>query len=912
MRSQALHELVLSASARWGKRPALRHVYGGKVREVAYADLPRLTYLFAQALAVRGVVAGDRVILCADNCPEWVIACLAAFRLGITVVPVDSRCRQADIELFAEKVKPSLYILGRMQFGMLRDSLDDSRVALLDEFLAPLAEIAERPNLVLKSISPDTAALIVFTSGTSGVSKGVVLSHGNVAANVGAITERFRVDNTDRLLSILPLSHMFEFTAGLIGPLIKGGCMVYSRLRGPEHLKELLQVERINVLIGVPAIYQNILKGIELKVSKLSESQQSQLNIARKLVSTQLSTSLNNVVMQKIHHEVGGTIKFWAAGGAPVPAEVVRDLASFGIPVLAGYGLTEASPIIAANTHNANRPGSVGLPLRNVEVRICPLDGSVGTMPVGEDGQIIARARSVMKGYYGDDAATAEVVRNGWLYTGDVGHLDKDGYLYVTGRIKSTIVTGGGYNIHPEELERALEQSALIKESCVFGVGTAGGEQAHAIIVPAADCADRANDKEFFRAEIARCFADLAEYKRLSGFEVYQGELPRTRTNKIQRAKAAEVYEQLRADASTIAAVEAPKFDDDGIIVRDILISIMEQAAPAHRDPNVIGLRSSLSGDLAIDSFARLELAVRLEEEFSIAVPEEALNDVQTVEELITLLKSRRNRGADDAHEILNSESANFDKLMATYSSFAPPGSAQAKRLAESVEPWPFGRPIVPDLHIRENALVMMARRSMVASMKIVLSAVNQFECKGAEKLNLVPPYILVANHSSHVDTAALVACFPPEMLRRVHPVAASDTFFNNKISAEISSNLLNAVSFDRYGDFEQSMKECLEFLARGEILVMFPEGTRSLTGRPGRFRSGVSQLAITAGCPVIPAYIDGAANVLPKKARMLKTGKLRVLFGDPLMPPPTTADLQQIQEFTRKLEEAVLNLSDS
>ncbi len=910
MRSQALHELVLSASAKWGTRPALRHVYGGKVRQLSYEDLPRLTYLFAQALAIRGVKAGDRIILCADNCPEWVIACLGAFRLGITVVPVDSRCRQADIELFAEKVKPTLYILGRMQFGLLRESLDESRIILLDEFLALIAESNERPPIVFRAVSPDTPALIVFTSGTSGVSKGVVLTHANVAANVSAITERFRVDDTDRLLSILPLSHMFEFTAGLIGPLIKGACMVYSRLRGPEHLKELLQVERINVLIGVPAIYQNILKGIELKVSQLPQGQQAPLSLARKLVSAQVSTWLNNLVMQKIHHEVGGTIKFWAAGGAPVPADVVRDLASFGIPVLAGYGLTEASPIIAANTHNANRPGSVGLPLRNVEVRIRPLDGSAEDVPTGQDGEIIARAASVMKGYYDDDAATAEVVRDGWLYTGDVGHLDRDGYLYITGRIKSTIVTGGGYNIHPEELERALEQSPLMKEACVFGVGTAGGEQAHAIIVPAADYADRANDKEFFRAEIARCFADLAEYKRLSGFEIYQGELPRTRTNKIQRGKAAQVYGALRADASALASVEVPKFDEDGIVVRDILLSTMDAATTANVNPDLIGLRSSLSGDLAIDSFARLELAVRLEEKFSVEIPEEALNDVQTVDELITLLKSRRNRGADGARDSLNSESANFDKLMATYSSFAPLGSAQAKRLADSVEPWPHGRPILPDLKIRENPLVITARRSMVAGMKIVLSAHNQFESSGEEQLNLAPPYILVANHASHVDTAALVACFPPELLRRVHPVAASDTFFRNKLSAEISSNLLNAVSFDRFGNFDQSMKECLDILERGEILVMFPEGTRSMSGKPGRFRSGVSQLAITAGCPVIPAYIEGSGDILPKKARMLKSGKLRVLFGDPILPPPKSADLQKIQEFTRKLEEAVLGLS--
>lgn len=915
MRSANVHELVLSASARWSKRPVFRHIYGGKVREFAYEDLPRLTYLFAQAFVARGVKEGDRIVLCADNCPEWVIACLSIFRLGAVVVPVDARSRQADIEAVAEKVKPTLFVLGRMQYGLLRDTLDEERVIIIDEVVNVSTADGARANVLFHSVPPDAPALIVFTSGTSGLPKGVVLTHANIVSNVHPIVERFPIESSDKLLSILPLSHMFEFTAGLIAPLVKGACIVFSRLKGPDHLRQVLRTERINALIGVPAIYQNVLKALESKIAQRSQDQQQQVAMARRVVASPVGLHLAPLIMQEVLKEFGGTIKFWAAGGAPLGADVVRGLASFGIPVLAGYGLTEASPIVAANTLSNNRPGSVGKPLRNVEVRIRPLDDQSenASLPAGVDGEILVRAPSVMRGYYEDEAATTEVLRDGWLYTGDVGHLDIDGYLYVTGRIKSIIVTAGGYNIHPEELERALEQSPAIKESSVFGIKTAAGEQPHALIVPSADAAARADDKEYFRAEVAKCLEDLAEYKRLAGFEIYQGELPRTRTNKIQRSKAAEIYESLKENTATASGARdetSSDLDEDGLAVREELLLVANPSTADTLKIENVDARTDICADLGIDSFARLELAVRLEQRLSITLPEEAVNDVQTVGELITLIKSRR-RAEGNAPADSKEESGNFDALMIAYSKLAPEHSPQAARLAAAVAPWPHGRPIEPAVEVRNAGWMKVARRSIVIALRGVLKAYNGLERIDRQKLDIEPPYIVAANHTSHVDTAALYVCFPPHLLSKVHPVAASDTFYKSRISAEITSNLLNAVPFERYGNFERSMGECIQVLQRGEILVIFPEGTRSVTGRLGPFRSGVSQLAAAAGCPVIPAYISGGDKVLPKKGRVPKPAKLRVRFGDPLQPPSPGADLQEIQEFTRSLEEAVARLAD-
>jgi long-chain acyl-CoA synthetase len=894
LRAQNLHEILLIAAAKWGHRAAFRHVYGGKVREIAYEDLPRLTYLFGQSLIMRGVQPGDRVVLCADNCPEWVIACISAFRIGVTVVPVDSRSRQADIEMIGEKVKPTLYLLGRMQFGVLRESLDESRVVLLDEILNPIAnqpEATDRPMVHFKTIVPETTALIVFTSGTSGVSKGVMLSHANIVANVMEVARTFPVEPGDKFLSILPLSHMFEYTAGCIAPLVRGATLVFSRLRGPEHLRQLLKVEKINALIGVPAIYQNVLKAIEARIAGLEPGAQTTAKVARKLVGSGLAPG--SLLMKKVHAEFGGRIKFWAAGGAPVPEPVVRGLASFGIPVLAGYGLTEASPIVSCNMIGQNRPGSVGKPVRNVEVRI------------EQSGEIVVRGPSIMQGYFGDEAATNEVLKDGWLYTGDIGRLDSDGYLYVTGRLKSTIVTGGGYNIHPEELEYALEQSPMIKEASVFGVASEAGEQAHAIIVPTAEYADRASEREMFRAEIARCVEDLAEYKRLSGFEVYQGELPRTRTNKIQRNKAAELYEALRSNAPPITAPETAELSVDEEAICTAVVDVMDPAMVERLgvEAGKLPLKANLAGDLGVDSFARLELAVRLEQLFGVIIAEEAVNDVQTVAELITLVKSQK-RGEHDGNDVVSCESNNFDGLMNLYASMMPDGSAQRNRLLNAIVPWPHGRHAIASLKLTEKPAVQEARKQLVAGMRLAMRAYNQYECFGVENLEIEPPYIVVANH-------AIFAAFPKRLVPLVHPVAASDLFFRNRLAAEISANLINAVPFDRYGEFEKSMAECRALLRDKQILIIFPEGTRSTTGKVGPFRSGASQLAIDAQCKVVPAYIEGSGKVLPKQGKMLRPGKITITFGTPIEPPENQGDLKQIQQFSKLLQDTVVALSN-
>jgi long-chain acyl-CoA synthetase len=739
-------------------------------------------------------------------------------------------------------------------------------------------------------------------------------------------------------LSVLPLSHMFEFTAGLIGPLVKGATIVYSRIKGPDHLRELLRIEHISVIIGVPAIFQNILKSVQAQLEQLPDSIGGPVKLVQKVVAASTkfgggATTLNRFLLSPIHKQLGGSIKFWAAGGAPISRELVEGIAGIGIPLLAGYGLTEASPVVAANTRTNNRPGSAGRPLRNLQVRIAPVESSVdsgeaeqsndnagasknapGIMP--RSGEILVRGPNVMREYFEDEEASKLVMQEGWLRTGDLGYLDKDGFLYVTGRIKSTIVTAGGYNIHPEELERVLEMSPAIKEACVFGLTGPAGEQAYAMVVPSKEYADRADDHKFFQEEIGRCLADVSEYKRLAGFAVHKGHLPHTRSRKVKRGEVMRLYQSLQEQKKQSGqSALSYEWDSDGALICTAICEVLDPARKDRKCASDLLPGDVLTGDLGIDSFARLELAVRLEEAFGCRINEEAINDVQTVEEVVELIKAQKRRTIESVQEQVNDNArqlnVQYDLITDRYSLLDTPGHTLASRLARSVQPWPFAaRPSALNDET-DPAYIDWLRRSIVVVLKTILRAYNHMEVHGADFLSIDPPFIVVANHTSHVDTAAIFASFPPNLLSLLHPIAAADTFFVDRLSSMLSARLLNALPFDRFGDFERSLEECEQLLRHGQILILFPEGTRSPDGVPGVFRTGAARLAASVGCPIIPAHIEGAHQIMPKHARIPRPGKLQIHYGQPLFPVPN-ASLKDVHDLTKQVQHAVLTLAQA
>lgn len=375
--------------------------------------------------------------------------------------------------------------------------------------------------------SPDDTAVILYTSGTTGRSKGAMLSHANIVSNIKGAAKHFQLDSSIHTLSFLPINHVFEQVCGVLLPLSLGGKVSFC-----ESLKKLgenLAEVKPTFFLAVPAVYRMILDRIIKNVNSRK--------ISHLLYSLPLTRS---IVTSKVRRLFGsGTV--FISGGAALDPEIARGITQFGLTIYQGYGITETSPIISAEQPGAKRLGTIGRLLEGVEVRIddANADGV---------GEIVVRGPNVMQGYYKNPVATAEVLAEGWYRTGDLGFLSPDGFLTISGRLKNLIVTANGKNVYPEEVENELLKSPFIAEVMVYGhrVGNVS-EEIHAIIYPDQEALDRhgrvegaphmseADVEALLRQEVQKACNGLAEYKRVRKFTIREDEFPKTTTRKIKR-----------------------------------------------------------------------------------------------------------------------------------------------------------------------------------------------------------------------------------------------------------------------------------------------------------------------------------------------------------------------------------------
>lgn len=873
-RETTLHELLLKAAARFPKSVAFRQIIGARAADISYGDLPRLSCLAARALWDLGLRPGERLIIWAANSPDWCIACLGALRIGAIVVPVDARAPGADAEKIASECGARLILAGDRQALRLADRQDGPPLYGLASLVTP-ATPARMPQTA--RVSADATALIVYTSGTASAAKGVVLSHKNIVANALAAAGTFAVGRNDRLLSILPLSHMLEFTGGLVAPLYCGATIVYSNLRGGADLKRLLEFEKISVILGTPLVFEKLLAAIEASIDEMPRGRQIAIRLARKACS--LNPALAPLLFADLHRMLGGRIKYWLSGGAHTPLKLIEDLAAFGIPLYTGYGLSEASPIVAVNNRQHNMPGTVGRPLPGVEVRLGEPD-HCGRR------EILVRGPGVMTEYWQNKTATDLALEGGWLHTGDAGHIDADGFLTVEGRLKSVIVVSSGDNVYPEEIEEALSASPAIKEACVFGRAGASGEEICAVVVPAQAVPSPAEKDARLKSAIDLALRSLPPFKHPAEIQVWQCELPRTASGKVRRGEVAKLFAERIQGPESPGPADTAALDADGLKVCRVLAGVMDPRVLAAINPSgshILSPDLSLSANLAVDSFARVELKSALEQAFAVELDEAAISDAITVEDLIVAVKHALSPGYSPASE--------------------------SSGLTRRSRPWPVDHCGEIEWPAGDDPGVVACRRTLGVAMKVFAMIYNRLTVYGKDRLMLDPPYIIAANHSSHLDLVALIASFPSGLLRLVHPVAAADYFFASRVKSALSTYALNAVPFDRFGDYEESLRRCERLLAKGRILIIFPEGTRSPDGAMAEFKPGAARLALSTGCPIIPARIEGTHEALPKGRFLPRPAEVRVTFGLPIYPHESGSGITACQKLTGRVREAIAGL---
>jgi long-chain acyl-CoA synthetase len=879
-----LVELLDAAIARHPSRTALR-MTGERKDRFTYAELDRFAAAVQRFLAGAGVAKGDRVLLASENRPEWPIAYFGILRAGAVAVPVDAQLSARELE------------------NLWRTS--GARVALLSEkTLARVPELAERvgtiadcaravplhealaggPPAAPPKVTQDDPASLIFTSGTTGTPKGVVLTHRNFASLVAKLAGVFDLGSGDGMLSVLPLHHTFEFTCGLLVPLSRGAEIEYLDELTADSIGDALESGRVTAMIGVPALWsllhRKITQELSAKPGFVEGAMKGLMKANGWLRDRSLGVNLGKLLFWPVHRRFGGRLRILVSGGAALDPAVLTAFRELGFDFFQGYGLTEAAPVLAVSTPEHDAPvGSVGPPLPGIELRIESPDAS-GV------GEVLARGPNVMLGYWRGGAApgvdaelTSEVLEDGWLRTGDLGRLDADGNLHLVGRKKDVIIDATGKNVYPDELEELYREDDLVKELSVVGLRDGTGEKVAMLVVPRFEERDRAEVRARLDAHVRKVTQSLPFHQRVKVWHVTEAELPKTATRKVKRRWVQEELARLETAAAAgrraREAAREQRNGGDGWVL-DVVAEI------ARRPRAEITHQSTLAGDLALDSLLLNELAAALEQAGVPASVADDLPKLQTVGELARLAG-----GAAHRHD-----------------ERAPKAGPKPEAKAES-EGIPVPAPVAA-----------VGRRILHAGQRALYHSVYDTKVVGEAFIPRDRVFLVVANHASHLDMGLVKIALGDEG-ERLAALAARDYFFDTPLKRAYFENFTNLIPMERSGALKGSLRAAAEALRRGHHLLIFPEGTRSRDGTLAPFHPTAGYLALSCGVDTLPAYLSGTHEAFPPGASFPKKADLEVRFGPPIAVDDLrarTASLGKSESYkaaTAVMEEAILRLKE-
>jgi long-chain acyl-CoA synthetase len=554
MATESISQMIQEKARRFGPKLALCLDGGNGDEQYTYRALDKASGELATGFVRLGLEAGDRVAILCESRPRWGVVFFATIRAGAIVLPLDTRQTVGELGDILDDADPGFLLVCRGQEKVAAELLRRHAGTIKVFSVEPVS--AEPAFQSMDAISgsdihpcvaraASDAAVLTYTSGTMGSAKGVVTTYGNLLYQIRAFRKVMLNDSHCATVSILPLSHLFELTAGFLGVLYGGGRICYCNSLLPQEIVAAMREQQVTCMVTVPLFLKLFAAAMKKQIGKQSPWRRALFHLLS-VVSRSLPLALRRRLFRNLHCCFGGKLEYFVCGGAPLDSVTLDFFERIGLPVYQGYGLAETSPVIATNGPLANRAGSVGKPLPGIEVK-----SATG-------GEILTRGPHVMRGYFGNDELTGRVIdTDGWLHTGDVGYLDDDGFLYVSGRKKNVIVLGSGKKVQPEELEAVLFEHPDIEEGCVIGAIANQGlmkdsEEICAIAVASeeavrrcADCGE--NLSETIQQIIEERAREFVPGKRPTRIVLRRESLPRTSTRKIRRPN---VHEWLRNEAA--------------------------------------------------------------------------------------------------------------------------------------------------------------------------------------------------------------------------------------------------------------------------------------------------------------------------------------------------------------------------
>ncbi len=836
---------------------AVRQRRGYRTESFTYGEILDMAFCFTDKLEMRSIAKGDRVMVWGENCAEWLAVFIGCAMRGVIVVPMDD-ASTADFALRVfQRVEASLLVGSRRH--LLECAATGSSFASMGlESPAETRGPERRPPKTV-SLGRDVTLQIVFTSGTTSDPKGVVITHGNVLANIAPLEQEIgrylkyeRPVHPLRFLNLLPLSHVFGQFLGMFVPVLLGATVVFQEDLKPSEVIRTIRRERVSVLVSVPRVLQSLKQKVERDVEDSGELE----SFRQRLRASSSQHFLRRWwTFRAIRRQFGWKFLAFISGGAALDSETEEFWGRLGYAVIQGYGLTETTSLISVNHPFRLGKGSIGKVLPGREVKLA------------EDGEILVRGGGVTSGYWGDAAAGEQKNADlqGWYRTGDIGALDAAGNLYFKGRKKETIVTSAGMNVYPDDLEAALRRQTEVKDCVVVGMERGGNAEPCAVLI----LRDGAKIDEV----VQRTNRSLAEYQRMhTWMEWPEEDFPRTSTQKPRRSVVAEaVRTQMIQEYSLNIKTSRRKMGRplEASPLADVIARVTGRPAGALSED------MNLDTDLGLSSLGRVELLSALEDRYQGDLSEISFSAVQTVGDLERMLRGEG-------------------------------GPASQYHYPTWALSWP-----VTWLRILAHYLLMRPAIILMGWPRII----------GREHLlGVKGPLLVVCNHVGDVDAGFILTALPArfrqrlatatggEALEALRSPAPDHGFFArvyDRVRWILGVSLLNLFPLPREAGFRRSFAYAGEAVDRGYSVLVFPEGRHTLDGKLNPFRAGIGLLAENFDIPVLPMRIDGLFEVKQSGRRFAAPWKIAVRIGVPMKFPPGS----DAQKIAAELQEAVQKL---
>jgi long-chain acyl-CoA synthetase len=868
-RLETLQDLIENFRQR-GDRHAIIAFGKDDVVEWSFSRLADEAIKLANGLSAQGVRQDEPIALLANNAPEWLVACFAIIQAGGVVVPLDV---QFSDEPLAHALKDSAC---RLVFTDVRYLERLEKVGLKDKLKPILLDgdgqdnrhwqhlNAEAPA-ELPRVEPKSRFALFYTSGTTGPPKGVPLTHANVTAQLNTILELDLMDENDRLLLPLPLHHVYPYVIGMLAPLLIGGPIVLPKsLTGPQMLRAIRE-GRVTIILGVPRLYRALYSGIEARAQVAGRMANSLFKTSLGLstwIRRRLGIRAGKILLRPLHTQTGPQLRIVASGGAALDPEIGWKLESIGWQLAIGYGLTETSPLLTLNPPGKAKIGSVGKPIPGVEIRIdtsvTPEEARNKQEQQGKnttEGEVQARGPNVFSEYHNLPDKTKEAfTEDGWFRTGDLGYLDEEQHLFITGRVSTLIVAEGGEKIQPDNVEEIYAGSPGIRE-----IGILQREKKLvAVVVPEMKETRREVDGDAAKAvreAIEGKSRELPSYQRIVDVVITQEPLPRTRLGKISRHLLEERFEAAKRDGKAPEKEKAGPIrpeemspDDRVLLEESAARETWELLAKRYPDqPLTPDANPQL--DLGLDSLEWLNLTLEIRQRTGVELSEEAIGRVETVRDLLEEV-SEAGKGARPPADPLREP----EKVL----------SDEQKRRLESVGP--FG-----------SAIAWLLDKFN----RLIVRGLLHLEIRGA-RLPERGPFVIVANHVSFLDPFVLGAAIDFKLLQHIYWGGWRTIAFGNPITRAFS-RIARVMPIDPKGGIFSTMAFAAAVLKRGENLAWFPEGQRSPNGELQVFKPGIAMYLAHFRVTVVPAFIQGTYEALPPGRVLPRIRKVVVTFGEPV-----------------------------